>query len=82
MPGPAREVTRQTVYETMLDRTDPREPWTVKEIAEMIGCSESTVYDRLRELHALGEVRTKQVGPSRIWWTSEEPVHERTVMEA
>ena len=56
----------------LLDRADPREPWTVKEIANEIGCGESTVYNRLRELKTQGRVKTKEVGASaRIWWPAE-----------
>ena len=72
MPGPQRTIRRDDVMEVMRDRVDPREPWTVKEIAEVLGCGESTVYKRLRELKTQGRVRTKAVGSSaRVWWPAE-----------
>ena len=86
MPGPQRKIKRSDVLETMQDRTDPREPWTVKELAKMLDCGESTVYDRLRELKTQGKVRTKQVGSSaRVWWPVEpplEPARSKTPVEA
>jgi Mn-dependent DtxR family transcriptional regulator len=72
MPGPERTVRRVDVLETMQDRTDLREPWTVNELASMLDCGESTVYNRLRELKTQGKVRTKEVGASaRVWWPVE-----------
>lgn len=53
----------------MRQRADMREPWTSKEIAEHLPCSADTVYNRLRELHSQGKVRTKKVGSrARVWW--------------
>lgn len=58
--------------EAMLGRSDEREPWTVKELAEELECGESTVYNRLRELKTQSRVRTKSVGASaRVWWPTD-----------
>lgn len=73
MPGPEREVRRNDVFEQMLRRDDPREPWTVGELARALNCAESTVYNRLRELKTQGRVDTKEVGASaRVWWPTRE----------
>lgn len=72
MPGPEREVRRNDVIEAMGERADPREPWTVSELADRLGCGETTVYSRLRELKTQGRVDTKEVGASaRVWWPTE-----------
>lgn len=45
------------------------EPLTAREVAEAVGCTRRTAYDRLRTLAARGELRTKKVGArARVWW--------------
>lgn len=68
MPGPQRTVTRDDVFALMQNRPSASDPWTVEELAERIGCSESTVYNRLRELHSLDQIQTRKNGQNRYWW--------------
>lgn len=72
MRGPQREVLRKDVLATMQERDDPREPWTVGELADEMGYAETPIYSRLRELKTQGKVRTKKTGASsRVWWPVE-----------
>ena len=70
--GPDRQYTREDVLSAMHDRIedgDEREPWTSTEMADELGCSRDVAYDRLRELHELGDIETKSIGSrGRIWW--------------
>lgn len=68
MPGPSREVTRDDVLEMMTGRSSKE--WSVEELARDIGCSNSTVYNRLRELYTLGEIDTRKNGQNRYWWVA------------
>lgn len=48
------------------------EPLTSVEIAEEVGCSRRTAYNRLEMLEAQGALHTKKIGArGRVWWRSE-----------
>lgn len=72
--GPKRQYRRQDVLDVMTNgHADDREPWTSSEIADQMGCSRDVAYDRLRELHTLDEVETKEIGArGRVWWIPRE----------
>lgn len=64
-----REYTTDHVVEIMKSVDDEYEPHTSIEIADELGCSRQTVYDRLVELENAGKVNTKKVGSrGRVWW--------------
>jgi predicted transcriptional regulator len=44
---------------------------TTREVAESVGCSHQTAYDRLNELDAAGEVKSRKMGNSLVWMLAE-----------
>nr|WP_255148870.1 bacterio-opsin activator domain-containing protein [Halorarius halobius] len=45
------------------------EPLTSREVAEAVGCSRRTAYNKLRRLASRGDLGTKKVGArARVWW--------------
>ena len=63
--------------EDVLDACDavsaPGEPVTANEIAEKLGCTRRTAYNKLDELADRGDVQSKKVGARcRVWWQSTE----------
>ncbi len=76
--GPSRTVTRQDIYDVMLDRSG--EPYSASELAESLPVSKDTVYNRLRELETLERIKTKKVGGrARIWWIPVDAVYSKDV---
>lgn len=68
-PGPAPSVTPEEVLGVFDERKDSSEPLTAPEIADALGVSRRTVYDRLDALRERGELTSKKVGGrSRVWW--------------
>lgn len=68
-PGPAPSVTPEDVLGVFEARDDPSEPLTAPEIADALGVSRRTIYDKLDTLREQGEVTSKKVGGrSRVWW--------------
>jgi GTP-sensing pleiotropic transcriptional regulator CodY len=54
-------------------RDDYAEPLTASEIADQLGCSRRTALNKLHELEAETDLKSKKVGGrSRVWWI---PVH-------
>jgi MarR-like DNA-binding transcriptional regulator SgrR of sgrS sRNA len=54
-------------------REDYAEPLTASEIADQLGCSRRTALNKLHELEAETDLKSKKVGGrSRVWWI---PVH-------
>ncbi|SDG41956.1 helix-turn-helix transcriptional regulator [Halorientalis regularis] len=63
--GPDRKVTRSDV----LAEVEPGKPETASTLADRLPCHRDTVFNRLKELHELDEVATKEAGGrSRVWW--------------
>ncbi|RQG96049.1 hypothetical protein EA473_06115 [Natrarchaeobius chitinivorans] len=52
------------------DNADKYEPFTAPQIAEQLQSDihRNTARNYLQDLEALGEFRTKKVGPGRVWW--------------
>lgn len=51
------------------NRSDPCEPLTASEVADELGSSRKTAYNKLDALEADGEIRTKKVAAhGRVWW--------------
>ena len=74
-PGPERMLTTGDVFELFLRRADRCEPLTAPEIAERVGVSRPTAYDRLQELVGEDRLRTKEVGArGRVYWLPEEHI--------
>ncbi|MGQ5516005.1 helix-turn-helix transcriptional regulator [Halococcus saccharolyticus] len=49
--------------------TDPCEPVTAAEVADKLGSSRKTAYNKLNALKEQDEVRTKKVAArGRVWW--------------
>ena len=44
------------------------EPVGTSEVAQAVGCTEKTAYNRLHELADAGMIDTRLVGHTRIWW--------------
>ncbi|WP_228842284.1 hypothetical protein [Halococcus agarilyticus] len=68
-PGSTRSVLPEDVLAVFDDRDDAAEPLTAPEVAEALGASRRTVFNRLDDLHDRGELASKKVGGrSRVWW--------------
>ncbi len=51
----------------------PGEPLTTSEVAESLGCTRRSAYDRLERLVDRGTLRTKKAGArARVWWRARE----------
>lgn len=62
--GPERDVKRADVLESIDEYVV-----TTGDLESDLPCSRDTVYERLKELHELNEVKTKKVGArARVWW--------------
>jgi predicted ArsR family transcriptional regulator len=67
--GRDTEYTLSAVTEVFEDRSDYAEPLTASEVAAELGCSRRTALNKLHELEASTNVRSKKVGGrSRVWW--------------
>lgn len=67
--GSTRGVPPEDVLAVFDDRADPAEPLTAPEVAEALGASRRTVFNRLDALRERGELASKKVGGrSRVWW--------------
>jgi Mn-dependent DtxR family transcriptional regulator len=42
------------------------------DVAESVGCSHQTAYERLQRLEEQGEIRSREVGNSLLWSTVDE----------
>lgn len=72
-PGPDMQYTTEDVLGVFRQRSDPCEPMTSSEIAEVLGCSRHTAHNRLEELSEENAIKTKKVGArGRVWWLSGE----------
>ncbi|WP_101297847.1 bacterio-opsin activator domain-containing protein [Halegenticoccus soli] len=66
-------MTRGNPFEDALsvfaETEDPFAPLTTTEVADALGCSRRTAYNRLERLVDRGELATKKVGArGRVWW--------------
>jgi GTP-sensing pleiotropic transcriptional regulator CodY len=67
--GRDTEYTLSAVTEVFENRDDYAEPLTASEVAAELGCSRRTALNKLHELEASTNVRSKKVGGrSRVWW--------------
>ncbi|SNZ03078.1 PAS domain S-box-containing protein [Natronoarchaeum philippinense] len=61
--------TLQQTLDAVEQVGEPGEPVTASELADRIGCSRRTAYDRLEQLADAGELRTKKIGArGRVYW--------------
>jgi predicted transcriptional regulator len=79
MPGPQKrnekgrfkaehEITPEDVLEIMT----PLEPYTTRELADMLDVPRRTVYNYLNELTENGRIRKKKTEPRRAIWIREQ----------
>lgn len=67
--GMSEGVRRETLE--VFERGDELDPLTAKEVADAVGVSRRTAYERLQRLVEAGDIKTKKVSSSgRIWWQS------------
>jgi predicted ArsR family transcriptional regulator len=67
--GRDTEYTLSAVTAVFEDRDDYAEPLTASEVAAELDCSRRTALNKLHELEASTNVRSKKVGGrSRVWW--------------
>lgn len=72
-PGSTRSVSPEDVLAVFDDRDDAAEPLTAPEVAEALGASRRTVFNRLDELRERGELASKKVGGrARVWWVPDD----------
>jgi biotin operon repressor len=72
--GSTHGVPPEDVLAVFEEREDGAEPLTAPEIADALGASRRTVFDRLDALHDRGAVASKKVGArGRVWWVPDEP---------
>jgi Fic family protein len=71
--GRDTEFALEDVTAVFESREDYAEPLTASEIANQLGCSRRTALNKLHELEAETDLKSKKVGGrSRVWWI---PVH-------
>ncbi len=71
--GRETEFSLDDVSAVFKAREDYAEPLTAREIADELDCSRRTALNKLHELEAETDLKSKKVGGrSRIWWI---PVH-------
>lgn len=59
------------ILEVFDAREDPARPLTAGDIADDLGCSRRTAYDKLETLAERGELETRKIGArGRVWWVS------------
>lgn len=52
-------------------REDPARPLTAGDIADELGCSRRTAYDKLATLAERGDLESRKIGArGRVWWVS------------
>ena len=70
MVGRSSSTSKDDVLAIFEDNADKCEPFTAPQIAEQLQSDihRNTARNYLQDLEALGELRTKKVGPGRVWW--------------
>lgn len=69
--GPDPDYDIDDVIAVFEEQSDPCEPRTATEIADLLGCSRSTAYNLLQELNESGVLESKKAGArGRVWWHS------------
>ena len=79
MPGPEKrnkdgqfraehEITSEDVFEAM----DPLEPYTTRELADMLGIPRRTMFNYLNDLTENSRIRKKKTEPRRAIWIREQ----------
>lgn len=72
----SNRITDEDVLSVFRSVSDPREALSTSEVAEAVGCSRRTAYERLSALDSSGNLNTKKVGNQvRIWWAATEFEH-------
>jgi predicted ArsR family transcriptional regulator len=67
--GRNTEFTLSDVTQIFEARSDYAEPLTASEIADDLGCSRRTALNKLHDLEAETDLKSKKVGGrSRVWW--------------
>ncbi len=67
--GRDTEFSLSDVTAVFESRDDYAEPLTASEIAERLGCSRRTALNKLHDLEAETDLKSKKVGGrSRVWW--------------
>ncbi|GAB3677331.1 sensor histidine kinase [Halopiger thermotolerans] len=68
VPGPAPDVTLEDVRCALAESDSPDAPITAGEVAERLACRTRAVRTKLGELTERGELRTKRIDGTRVWW--------------
>jgi predicted ArsR family transcriptional regulator len=67
--GRDTEFSLSDVTQIFEARSDYAEPLTASEIADELGCSRRTALNKLHDLEAETDLKSKKVGGrSRVWW--------------
>ena len=70
MAGRNPSTSTDEVLAVFEENPDTCEPFTAPQIAERLATDvhRNTARNYLQDLESLGELRSKKVGPSRVWW--------------
>jgi len=70
MAGRNPSTSTEEVLAVFENNSDKCEPFTAPQIAERltVNIHRNTARNYLQDLESLGELRSKKVGPSRVWW--------------
>jgi len=67
--GPDPTLTPDDVLTAFIDRTDPAEPLTAKEVADILGVAKRTAHKHLQRTVEESVLESKRVGgQARVWW--------------
>jgi len=73
--GGSPQFTEQEVLRVFDDSENPREPLGTSEVADALGCSRRTAYEKLNALVERDRLATKQIGArARAWWRPGESI--------
>jgi len=62
------QIGTRTVFGVFDDLSDPTEPLSTEEIASAVGCTLSVAQARLHSLSSRGQLKSKLIGDTRVWW--------------
>lgn len=71
-PGPPPATTLEDTLAVFEELEHPFTPLTAPEVAEELGCTRRTAFDKLQALAERGDLNSKKTGArSRVWWRSD-----------
>lgn len=74
MAGPIAKISAEDVL-GVFEEADACEPFNAAQVADRLHyeCHPTTARNYLQDLVSLGEIDTKKVGPSRVYWRPPAP---------